>query len=95
MPKIMPIEPLQLIVDKIDELKKDNKTRFEEFKVDNEEQHNRIMNRVYKIDEATDKNTEFRIGWKAKIDVWKYLIGILGIGNVINFVYMYLAHYQH
>ena len=80
----MPIEPLQLIISKIDDMKKDN-----------EDQHNRIMNRVYKIDTATDLNTEHRIQWKAKIDVWRWIIAALGVGNIGNLLYMWLTNYQH
>ena len=62
---------------------------------DNEKQHDRIMDRVYKINGQVAKNSEHRITWKAKIEVWKYHIGLLGISNVANLTYMWLTNFQH
>jgi hypothetical protein len=75
------MDKLDLILDKINDLKEDNST-----------DHQAICKRLDLTNGNVAKNTAFRIEVSTTIKNLKWLLGLLGIGNVINILYMLLKH---
>lgn len=68
--------------------------QYKELKQDNKEDHQKIMEVVKRINGDTLKNTNHRIEWSAKLSVFKWLIGLLGAGNIANLTYMWATNFQ-
>lgn len=72
---------LDLIIDKINDLKADNLDGHEEIKKRLDLTNGNVM-----------KNTAFRIEVSTTIKNLKWLLGLLGVGNIANIIYMILKH---
>lgn len=72
---------LDLIIDKINDFKDGNSTEHEEIKKRLDFTNGNVM-----------KNTAFRIEVSTTIKNLKWLLGLLGIGNIANIIYMLFKH---
>jgi len=72
---------LDLIIDKINDLKTDNADDHEEIKKRLDFTNGNVM-----------KNTAFRIEVSTTIKNLKWLLGLLGLGNIANIIYMITRH---
>ena len=70
---------LDLIIDKIND-----------FKDGNSNEHEEIKKRLDLTNGNVAKNTAFRIEVSTTIKNLKWLLGLLGIGNIANIIYMLL-----
>lgn len=75
------MDKLDLILDKIKDLKDDNST-----------DHNGIIKRLDLTNGNVARNTAFRIEVSTTIKNLKWFLGLLGIGNVVNLIYLLLKH---
>ena len=75
------MDKLDLILDKIKDLKNDNTT-----------EHGGIIKRLDLTNGNVKKNTQFRIEVSTTIKNLKWFIGLLGIGNVLNLIYMFIKN---
>ena len=73
------MDKLDLILDKIKDLKDGNTT-----------DHNGIIKRLDLTNGNVAKNTAFRIEVSTTIKNLKWFLGLLGIGNVVNLIYLLL-----
>lgn len=74
------MDKLDLILDKI-----------KDFKDDNSKEHKGIVKRLDTTNGNVKKNTQFRIEVSTTIKNLKWFIGLLGIGNILNFIYMAIS----
>ncbi|MCX6795796.1 MAG: hypothetical protein NT165_03695 [Candidatus Falkowbacteria bacterium] len=77
----MSTSKLDLIIDKINDLKTDNSDGHEEIKKRLDFTNGNVM-----------KNTAFRIEVSTTIKNLKWLLGLLGIGNIANLIYVIFRH---
>lgn len=75
------MDKLDLILDKIKDLKNDNS-----------DGHNGIIKRLDETNGNVKKNTQFRIEISTTIKNLKWFIGLLGIGNILNLIYMIIKN---
>lgn len=75
------MDKLDLIIDKIHDLKEANGN-----------EHDEIKKRLDLTNGNVAKNTAFRIEVSTTIKNLKWLLGLLGIGNVANIIYMFFKH---
>jgi hypothetical protein len=75
------MDKLDLILDKIKDLKDDNSTG-----------HDGIIKRLDLTNGNVARNTAFRIEVSTTIKNLKWFLGLLGIGNVVNLIYLLLKH---
>lgn len=75
------MDKLDLILDKIRDLK-----------TDNSDGHNGIIKRLDETNGNVKKNTQFRIEISTTIKNLKWFIGLLGIGNILNLIYMIIKN---
>jgi hypothetical protein len=75
------MDKLDLILDKIKDLKNDNSA-----------EHGGIIRRLDVTNGNVRKNTQFRIEISTTIKNLKWFIGLLGIGNILNLIYMFINH---
>jgi hypothetical protein len=75
------MDKLDLILDKIKDLRDDNSS-----------DHNGIIRRLDVTNGNVRKNTQFRIEISTTIKNLKWFIGLLGIGNILNLIYMFINH---
>ena len=71
------MDKLDLILDKIRDLKNDNLNG-----------HKGIIKRLDETNGNVKKNTKFRIEVSTTIKNLKWFVGLLGVGNALNFIYM-------
>ena len=71
------MDKLDLILDKIKDLKDDNSNG-----------HKGIIKRLDETNGNVKKNTQFRIEISTTIKNLKWFIGLLGVGNILNLIYM-------
>lgn len=74
------MDKLDLILDKIKDLKDDNSNG-----------HKGIIKRLDETNGNVKKNTQFRIEVSTTIRNLKWFIGLLGFGNILNFIYMVIS----
>jgi len=75
------MDKLDLILDKINSLKEDNCI-----------DHKAICKRLDATNGNVAKNTAFRIEVSTTVKNLKWLLGFLGLGNIINILYMLFRH---
>jgi len=75
------MDKLDLILDKIKDLKDENLTG-----------HKGIIKRLDDTNGNVKKNTQFRIEVSTTIKNLKWFIGLLGIGNIANIIYMIVKY---
>ena len=75
------MDKLDLILDKIKDLKDDNS-----------DGHSGIIKRLDEINGNVKRNTQFRIEISTTIKNLKWFIGLLGIGNILNLIYMIIKN---
>jgi len=73
------MDKLDLILKNIDDFKRDNSARLEA-----------ISRRLDITNGNVKKNTDFRIEISTTIKNFKWLLGLLGISNILNIIYMLL-----
>ena len=71
------MDKLDLILDKIRDLKEDNANS-----------HKSIIKRLDETNGNVKKNTQFRIEVSTTIRNLKWFLGLIGLGNIINIIYM-------
>ncbi|MEI8360936.1 MAG: hypothetical protein WCG01_02315 [bacterium] len=77
----MATSKLDLILDKIND-----------FKDGNSSEHDEIKKRLDFTNGNVMKNTAFRIEVSTTIKNLKWLLGLLGLGNIANLIYEFLRH---
>jgi hypothetical protein len=75
------MDKLDLILDKIRDLKSDNQNG-----------HEGIIKRLDETNGNVKKNTQFRIEISTTIKNLKWFVGLLGIGNILNLIYMIIRN---
>ena len=75
------MDKLDLILDKIKDLK-----------IDNTLGHEGIIKRLDETNGNVKKNTQFRIEVATTIKNLKWFLGLLGIGNIANIIYLIIRH---
>ena len=75
------MDKLDLILDKIKDLKDDNTS-----------DHQGIIKRLDLTNGNVAKNTAFRIEVSTTIKNLKWLLGLIGVANIFNIVYLFLNH---
>lgn len=75
------MDKLDLILDKIKDLKDDNTS-----------DHQGIIKRLDLTNGNVAKNTAFRIEVSTTIRNLKWFLGLVGLGNIINLVYLFTKH---
>jgi len=75
------MDKLDLILDKIKDLKDDNS-----------DGHSGIIKRLDETNGNVKRNTQFRIEISTTIKNLKWFIGLLGIGNILNLIYMIIKN---
>ncbi len=75
------MDKLDLILDKIKDLKNDNLNG-----------HKGIIKRLDETNGNVKKNTQFRIEVSTTIKNLKWFLGLLGVGNIANIIYLIIKH---
>ncbi len=75
------MDKLDLILDKIKDLKDDNSTG-----------HKGIIKRLDETNGNVKKNTQFRIEVATTIRNLKWFLGFMGVGNIANIIYLIIKH---
>ena len=75
------MDKLDLILDKIKDLKENSANG-----------HRGIIKRLDETNGNVKKNTQFRIEVSTTIKNLKWFIGLLGIGNIANIIYMIVKY---
>lgn len=75
------MDKLDLILDKIKDLKDDNSS-----------EHQGIIKRLDLTNGNVSKNTAFRIEVSTTIRNLKWFLGLVGVGNIVNLIYLYFMH---
>ena len=73
------MDKLDLILDKIKDLK-----------IDNALGHEGIIKRLDETNGNVKKNTQFRIEVATTIKNLKWFLGLLGVGNILNLIYLFI-----